>query len=113
MLATPALFAARGGGGGGGGRGGAAPAKAPPAADGPVKDKYDKNHNGRLDKDELKELLSKEKALYDELMKFNANKDDTIDAGELTKWADSKKSKPAAGGAGSGAGGAGGGRPGG
>jgi uncharacterized membrane protein len=113
LLVAPALFAAGGMGGGGGGGGGAQAKKQPaaPPADRAVKDKYDKDKNGKISKDELKVIRDAEKSLFDELMKFDANNNVEIDASELTKWADSKKTKAPAGGGGPGGGpGGGGGR---
>jgi hypothetical protein len=113
-LSAPTIFAQRGpggpgGGGGGGGRGQNQPKTHVPDPSIAVTDKYDKNRNGRIDKDELKVIHDSDKALFDELMKFDANKDLVLDSSELVKWADSKKqSKPQGGGGGGGPGGPGG-----
>ncbi len=54
-------------------------------------EKYDVNHNGKLDTAEIKMVAQLEQALAQELKPFDLNKDNKLDAEELDKWAAFKK----------------------
>ncbi len=54
---------------------------------------YDTSKNGKLDTDELQRMQKLDKKTFDEVIVFDINKDNAVDATELGKWATWKKSK--------------------
>jgi Ca2+-binding EF-hand superfamily protein len=58
--------------------------------------RYDANHNNKLDKPEWALMESKEPSVATDVQRFDLNKDSILDASELSKWADFKKSSTAA-----------------
>lgn len=59
--------------------------------------KYDTDHDGKLDKFELKKLQDENPTAYGQAMAFDADKDGTLDVAEIAAWINSGTPKVAPG----------------